>query len=289
MRSNHGGYPETVQFVCSYFFDKPTHLNSLYFREGDRTQEFWTLEDIPGKRLPEVPLFVLTSANTFSGAEEFCYNLRTRQRATLVGESTRGGANPGRLLPIDDQFEIVIPSGRAINPITNTNWEGTGVEPHIRVAADEALDVALVEARKAAEAWREARPSDLKTWNNVQEQLRLANEQFQAGDNEVAAKTVRTVLQRGLEDDVLNEGMINMLGYERLESDRVACSIPIFQFNADNFPTSANVWDSLAEACMKNGQPDLAIRHYEASLELDPTNTNAAEWIGKLKQETQGD
>lgn len=157
MRENGGGYPRMVQFVCSYFFSEPTHLNSLYWREGDRTEEFWTLDDIPGTRMPDVPLFVLTSPRTFSGAEEFSYNLRTRDRATLIGESTKGGANPGRFVVMDERFGIVIPTGRAINPVTGTNWEGVGVEPHIAVAAEDALARALTEARPAAEAYGAAR------------------------------------------------------------------------------------------------------------------------------------
>jgi C-terminal processing protease CtpA/Prc len=157
MRRNGGGSPEMIRYVSSWFFGEPTHLNSLYFREGDRTVEFWTYDDIPGEKRPDVPVFVLTSSRTFSGAEEFSYNMLTQQRATLIGEVTGGGANPGRTFPINDRFEVFIPGGAAINPITGTNWEGVGVTPHILVSADEALDVALEKARAAAEAYRAAR------------------------------------------------------------------------------------------------------------------------------------
>lgn len=159
MRFNRGGSPDMVRYVTSWFFDEPTHLNSLYFREGDRTMEFWTLEEIPGTQRPDVPLFVLTSAETFSAAEEFSYNLRTRERATLVGETTAGGANPGGTFDINEGFSAFIPGGRAINPITGTNWEGVGVVPHVQVPADEALDTALELARSAAEDRRARRGS----------------------------------------------------------------------------------------------------------------------------------
>ncbi|MEE9394846.1 MAG: two-component regulator propeller domain-containing protein [Planctomycetota bacterium] len=157
LRKNGGGFPNMVQFICSYFFGERTHLNSLYWREGDRTQEFWTLDEIPGKRMPDVPLFVLTSYRTFSGAEEFTYNLRTRRRATIIGETTGGGANPGRFVNIDERFGMVIPTGKAINPVTGTNWEGVGVKPHIAVSAGAALERALTEARVAAKAYAEAK------------------------------------------------------------------------------------------------------------------------------------
>ena len=146
MRQNGGGHPGLIQYICSYLFDAPTHLNSLYWRQGDRTEEFWTLDDVPGPKMPDVPVFVLTSSYTFSGAEEFSYNLQTRERATLVGETTGGGANPGGRMPVNQRFGIFIPTGRAINPITGTNWEGIGVVPDIAVDADEAYDTALAMA-----------------------------------------------------------------------------------------------------------------------------------------------
>lgn len=146
LRQNEGGSPGMVQFLCSHFFNEPTHINSLYFREGDRTQEFWT-HGVPGATLPDVPVFVLTSAKTFSAAEEFAYNLQALKRATIVGETTRGGAHPGGLFSVDERFEMVIPTGRAINPVTGTNWEGVGVIPDVPTSAETALDIALELAR----------------------------------------------------------------------------------------------------------------------------------------------
>ncbi len=144
LRTNGGGSPSMVQFLCTYLFskDEPVHLNSIYMREGDVTQQFWTLPHVPGERLADVPVYVLTSRRTFSGAEEFCYNLQTRKRGTIVGETTGGGANPGGTLRIDANFEAFIPGGRAINPITNTNWEGVGVKPDVECSADQALTTA---------------------------------------------------------------------------------------------------------------------------------------------------
>ena len=149
LRNNGGGEPKMVQFICSYFFDsKPVHLNSLYYRAKDSTEEYWTLEEIPGKRMPDVDLYVLTSSRTFSGAEEFAYNLKNLKRATLIGETTGGGAHPTDMFIINDFLGILVPNGRAINPITKTNWEGTGVTPDIEVSSDNALQTAIVEAVK---------------------------------------------------------------------------------------------------------------------------------------------
>lgn len=91
-------------------------------------------------------MYVLTSDLTFSGGEEFAYNLKAQGRATLVGETTRGGAHPTQVFPITPTFEITVPIARSVNPVTGGNWEGTGVEPDLAVPAIEAFDAAYREA-----------------------------------------------------------------------------------------------------------------------------------------------
>ena len=149
LRRNGGGDPTMIQFLCSYFFAERTHLNSFEWRGREGLEEFWTFEEVPGKRLLDVPIFVLTSSFTFSAAEEFTYNLRNLERATIVGQTTGGGAHPGGSHEIAGRVSVFIPQGRAINPITKTNWEGVGVEPHVKVAAEQALDAARREAARA--------------------------------------------------------------------------------------------------------------------------------------------
>ena len=149
MRNNGGGNPAMVALVCSYLFGpEPVHLNDLYWREGNRTDEFWTRKEVAGKRYLNKDIYVLTSKHTFSGAEEFTYNLKNLKRATIIGETTGGGAHPGGGFRISEHFGMFVPTGRAISPITKTNWEGTGVTPDIDVPADQALQVARVMALK---------------------------------------------------------------------------------------------------------------------------------------------
>ena len=143
VRRNGGGGPQSVALLCSYLFDeKPVHLNSLYWRKSDRTEEFWTRKEVAGKRYIGKDVYILTSERTFSAAEEFAYDLQAQKRATIVGATTGGGAHPGGARPIGDHFVMFVPAGRAINPITKTNWEGVGVKPDVPVSADEALDKA---------------------------------------------------------------------------------------------------------------------------------------------------
>ena len=149
MRSNGGGNPAMVALVCSYLFGpEPVHLNDLYWREGNRTDEFWTKKELAGKRYLNKDVYVLTSKRTFSGAEEFTYNLKNLKRATIIGETTGGGAHPGGGFRLSEHFGMFIPTGRAISPITKTNWEGTGVTPDVIVPADQALLVARIMALK---------------------------------------------------------------------------------------------------------------------------------------------
>jgi hypothetical protein len=144
LTDNGGGSPSLIQLITTYFFDEPKHLNSFYIREGDRMEQYWTLPYVPGPKMTNTDIYVLTSGNTFSGAEEFTYNLKNLKRATIVGETTGGGAHPVDMHIINDNYGMSIPFGRAINPITNTNWEGTGVEPDVKVSKDEAMETAYL-------------------------------------------------------------------------------------------------------------------------------------------------
>jgi hypothetical protein len=143
LRDNGGGDPKMVALLCSYLFDDMTHLNDLWTRKTGATQQYWTLPYVPGRRFGgKKPIYVLTSNRTFSGGEEFIYDLKNLQRATIVGETTGGGAHPVSGRRIDEHFMIGVPFARAINPVSRTNWEGVGVEPDVKVPAADALATA---------------------------------------------------------------------------------------------------------------------------------------------------
>ena len=149
LRQNGGGDPESVAFLASHFFAEGDSrlINSIYSRVRNSTRQFWT-SPLAAPRYSR-PVYVLTSARTFSGGEEFAYDLQTQKRATLVGETTGGGANPGGPAALAHGFVAFIPTGRAINPVTGTNWEGVGVKPDVAVLAAEALKTAHASALKA--------------------------------------------------------------------------------------------------------------------------------------------
>ena len=146
LRDNGGGCPTMVQLLASYLFDELKHLcTTLHLGEG-RIEQHWTLPYVDGPRLSHVPVYVLTSRSTFSAAEDFTYNLQQLGRITVVGEQSRGGAHPVDLFRFKDlSCQLLSPIARSVNPITDSNWEGTGVTPDIDVPADEALNTALTD------------------------------------------------------------------------------------------------------------------------------------------------
>jgi C-terminal processing protease CtpA/Prc len=149
MRYNGGGSPKMIQLVSSYLFAEPTHLNSFYIRRSDSIEQYWTQPHVPGPRILGADVYVLTSGRTFSAAEEFTYNLKNLKRGTIVGDTTGGGAHPVEgFFWANLNLSASVPFGRAINPITGTNWEGTGVAPDLAVPSDQALESAHADALK---------------------------------------------------------------------------------------------------------------------------------------------
>lgn len=140
IRNNGGGYPSMVALIISYFLEpNPQLLTSIYERPEDRIYQNWTLPYVPGRIFPKKPVYVLTSRRSASGAEEFAYALKMQKRATIIGETTRGAANPSDIYPILDKFVIWLPIGTPTNPISKDNWEGKGVSPDYDVPQEKAL------------------------------------------------------------------------------------------------------------------------------------------------------
>ena len=150
LRHCSGGDPDTVMNFASYLFDQPTHLNDVYWRDENRIERRWTQAKVAGHRYGQArKVYLLTSGDTFSGCEDLAYALKNNHRATLVGETTGGGAHAGSPHRLAAHFMMFVPSGRPISPITHTDWEGVGVAPDIKAPAGKALDLAQVAALEA--------------------------------------------------------------------------------------------------------------------------------------------
>jgi hypothetical protein len=151
VRANHGGDPDSLDYLMGYFYAKPTELTSILITQGKpKLYKQFSEAHVTGPRYLGKPLYVLTSDHTFSCAEQFAYDMKSLHRATLIGKTTGGGANPGGFVPLDPHFAIFIPLGRAVNPYTQTNWEGTGVVPDVPTEPAAALLTAYTQALGAA-------------------------------------------------------------------------------------------------------------------------------------------
>ncbi len=153
LSENSGGDSATLQFLISYFFkvEPPTHFNTFHFRDGnDHYIEERTLPFVPGQRKPKTPLYLITGKNTFSAGEAFAYALKHLGRATVIGQTTGGGAHAADFKVINEYFDMSIPMARAINPITKTNWEGIGVKPDVEIEPGKAKEYAHASLIKVA-------------------------------------------------------------------------------------------------------------------------------------------
>ncbi|GAA2497758.1 S41 family peptidase [Streptomyces gobitricini] len=150
LRACRGGAPEGAAMWCSYFFpDDQVHLNDIYDRSTDSTRQFWTTAHLPAPRYLDRPVYVLTSALTFSGGEDVAYTLQAHGRAAVYGETTRGGAHPTARYPVSEHVLVTVPTARTVSTVTGTNWEGVGVAPDVPVPAGQALETAHRAALRA--------------------------------------------------------------------------------------------------------------------------------------------
>ncbi len=289
LTKNGGGDPAMVQYLCSYFFAQKLHLNSLYYREGDRTEEFWTLAEVGGSKMIDIPLFVMIGEETFSGAEEFSYNMQTQRRATLIGQTSAGAANPGGTRGINDQLSVFIPTGRAINPITNTSWEGIGVQPEIITKKEETYDLALKEAQKAADLFRK---NKLETYIQLQRKLNQSLENFKKGASE---NEISSCIKNLVDSKLFGEWDINNLGYEYMTKlNKPEIGLCILKSNTIHFPESPNVFDSYGEALKINGDLQASLESYQKAVDIaiknnDENLTYYKEALQKIKDEIKAD
>lgn len=142
LRNNGGGNADMVAHLMSYFVPEQTHLATIKRRHADDMTQMWTSPHVPAPRYLGKPIYVLTGKRTFSAAEGLTYDLKHFASAVVVGEPTRGGANPGGFVMLDPNFAVSVPTGRMISAKTNSNWEGVGIKPDHEVPAANAIKIA---------------------------------------------------------------------------------------------------------------------------------------------------
>jgi C-terminal processing protease CtpA/Prc len=149
VRVSNGGAPSGVAFLVSHFVEPPARkLLDVVGRDGTVMEQTWTSPYVRAARFVTQPLFVLVGARTPSGTEELAYDLQYLGRATIVGETTVGAANPVEQYVVAPHVVVRVPLCRVRNAITGSNWEGVGVVPHLPCPAGQALEVAHREAAR---------------------------------------------------------------------------------------------------------------------------------------------
>ena len=271
LRGNGGGNGPVGTWLSSYFLPTNIPLTTVYERRKDHTDSYSTIP-INGKQRLDVPLYLLTNSRTFSAAEAFAYDLQAQNRVTIIGEVTGGGAHPVNFMRLPKGFTLIVPIARSINPITKTNWEGVGVQPDIKVAADVALDTALVLAKQGAKKFRE-------TPFNQLEGL-LKKERHNTADQ----TEVFTLLQALLERGHIESFMVNGMGYDFYEGGHTAGALALMKSSVQLFPESPNVHDSYAEILAKEGLREEALIHYQkaVTLAIAQKNSDLAEYQKNL-------
>jgi hypothetical protein len=283
VRENGGG---SGDFLSSYFLPYPTQLSGSFSRQTDSLTESWTRRDIGMEPRLDVPLFILTGPNTFSASESFAYDMQSRKRAILIGEPTKGGAHSVDVFGIDDQFEFYISTERSISPVTGGNWEGTGVIPDIRVPAASAVAAAVIEAKKAAEAYGRGQDAGLK--KAVEEMQALADNAaglYREGKDQAADAALDSLFKIARRAGMISEFFINVFAYTFQSPQDEQMGFAILKKSIEFFPESFTAYELLASVYSSKGNKELALRYFRKVLELDPGNRNAVCMIKKLQEQ----
>jgi hypothetical protein len=283
LRENGGGSGESLPYLCGFFLPGSTQLTSYISTQDGFLKEFWTSEEGPHESLADVPLFLLTSERTFSAAEMFAYDMQVLGRATAVGDPTGGGANSVDLFPIDEEFEIYISTSRAINPITGGNWEGSGVIPDVRVPEEVALDTALALAKAAGSVRADAREATQRAAiAEMESRLERAVALLRGGDEVGGSAEVDSLFAIAERAGLISEFFLDVLAYNYFGQEHRLILLQLLEKKVARFPSSPG-FELLGDANAMVGDTVQAVEAYQRSLELDPSNRNAAKRIRRLR------
>lgn len=125
------------------------------------------------------------------------------------------------------------------------------------------------------------------TYTLLKQDEKIPYEYLVAGQYDLALQAYQALMKIDPKDPAVNEDNLNRLGYQVLSDDKIKLAKEIFKINTLLYPNSANVYDSYAEACMKNKEFDLAIENYKKSLKLNPKNEHAVKMIEEMESGKQ--
>jgi tetratricopeptide (TPR) repeat protein len=212
--------------------------------------------------------------------------MKARERATIVGEPTKGGAHSVDLFKIDDRFEIYIPTARAINPITGENWEGTGVIPDVPIPSESALETAIELAKEAGAKFAKEKEAKLKSAvEEMQILMDRAEILYRENKQNEAGTALDSVFRIAEKNNLINEFFMDVLAYNYFSGKDEQILYAILKKKIELFPKSPTAYQALGYAYYKNNKTELAIKNFENVLKLDPDNRNAKKMIKRLRNE----
>lgn len=266
LRNNGGGNADAVNYFSSYFLDKKTLLFSLYEPKNNKTTEFWSVDQVSGKRIPTIPLFILIGKSTFSGAESFSYSMQALQRGMVIGQSSAGAAHIGYPIKANDSLEIYIPFARGINSITKTDWEGVGVIPDVKIEADNTYTKALELATIAAQQYRE---KSAKQSQELYDKLQKAiNQIVQNLKSTPTEQALLLVMKECIQSELYNEGDFLFFGSQYQQNNQFVETEILLKNTTVLFPQSPFAFLHYADILEINKKKTTALKTLEKAINL---------------------
>ncbi|MEN0048864.1 MAG: S41 family peptidase [Bacteroidota bacterium] len=268
VRDNPGGFEDIVAHFMSHFFEGESFpLQKYVCRYLNYERSIRTTENIQGAQLPDLPIYILVNEHTASAAESLAYMMKHLQRATIIGETTAGAGNGATQFRVSDKFVIQIATWETINLVTKTSWEKVGVKPNVETSSEATLSKGFELARVAAEKYKNQKNM---VYQRLLDDMNRAIEQHPVG---VSTDSLTHYLIQCQKQNFYNERGINNLGYRLLSNpNKIKTAEAIFQANVLLYPTSANVYDSYAEALALNGKLKEALFNQEQAVALGKAN-----------------
>jgi len=295
LRKNTGGHPEMIEFITSYFFEDQVQLTGSYQRVTGGIQESWTLKDFYNKKMVDIPLFILISKKTISAPEGFTYNLQTLKRATVVGEVTKGAANPGRFFRIKEMILLLVATGYAENPITKTSWEGyaenpitktswegVGIKPDIEISAEEALNRALKVAKESAKTYREKKDKELAGYiERLQMQIEEV-EKLVEKDVRLGEELLNQVTDEWFGKEFINRFFFLEMGSDYRKKNNTKMAILVYKQIPRFYPEYITSYRKLADTYLSMGDNTNALKYLTKVLELNPNDKVTLQKINSI-------
>jgi hypothetical protein len=170
---------ENIKYLSGYLFNKKTLLSKIYWKDSEQFQEYWVEEQVSGQKRPDVPIYILTNANTSGSAEIFSARLKQLKRAYIVGEKTAGNINPRRDFSVGHGLSISIPYGQVKQSMQGIPY----IKPDLLVVSFLAFQEAYPMAKYSAMKYRvkQGRGTPQETYSINRDKITYSDWQFHKG------------------------------------------------------------------------------------------------------------